>query len=123
MRHGTLLYQFPISHYFEKARWALDYNQVPYATKNLLPGLHLRTLRNKVNDTTLPVLRMNGEYIQGSDRIIDFLEKSIPGNTLTPTDPGQRDDADRWESFASTELAAPFSVFFYSHIIYSIYDS
>jgi glutathione S-transferase len=113
----TLLYQFPVSHYCEKARWALDYKSVPYQTKNLLPGLHRLTLRGKVNDTSLPVLRMNGNYIQGSDHIIDFLDQTIPTNMLTPTHPDQRAETEHWETFASTELATPLSVFHYSHML------
>lgn len=113
----TLLLQFPVSHYCEKARWALDYKRVPYKIKNLLPGLHRRTLKGKVNDTSLPVLRMNGNFIQGSDHIIDFLDQAITTNTLTPTNPDQRTVAENWESFAATELATPFSIFYYSHML------
>jgi glutathione S-transferase len=36
------LYQFQFSHFCEKARWALDYKDLPYTCKNLLPGLHTR---------------------------------------------------------------------------------
>lgn len=35
------LYQFPISHYCEKIRWALDFKQLKYNTVNLLPALHI----------------------------------------------------------------------------------
>lgn len=112
-----LLYQFESSHYCEKARWALDYKNVQYKTKNLLPGLHRIKLRGKVKDTSLPVLLMNGNYIQGSDRIIDFLDQASPINILTPTHPEQRAEAADWESFASTELATPLSVFHYSNLL------
>ena len=113
----TLLYQFAISHYCEKARWALDHKKVAYQIKNLLPGLHILALRGKVEDTSLPVLRINGKYIQGSDQIIDVLEQIITAYPLTPTNPMQRDDAQYWESFATTELAAPYGVFYYSHML------
>ncbi len=117
----TLLYQFSVSHYCEKARWSLDYKSVPYKIKNLLPGMHRLTLRGKVKDTTLPVLRMNGNYIQGSDHIIDFLDETIPTNMLSPTHPDQRAEASHWENFASTELATPFAVFHYSHMLETPY--
>jgi len=114
---NTQLYQFAISHYCEKARWALDYKNVTYQTKNLLPGLHILTLRGKVNDTSLPVLHMNGSFIQGSDHIIDFLDQTISSDPLTPTHPEQRAEAEYWESFATTELAMPYGVFYYSHML------
>ncbi len=113
----TLLYQFPVSHYCEKARWSLDYKNVPYQTKNLLPGLHQLVLRGKVEDTTLPVLRVNGRYIQGSDCIIDFLDQAVSGNSLTPIDTAQGGETKHWETFASTELATPLSIFYYAHML------
>ena len=39
------LYQFAISHYCEKIRWALDYKGLNYETVNLLPGQHVKTIR------------------------------------------------------------------------------
>jgi len=113
----TLLYQFYNSHYCEKVRWALDYKRVPYQVKNLLPGLHILALRGKVQDTSLPVLRMNENFIQGSNHIIDFLDRTITTNPLTPENPDQRTEAEHWEAFASTELATPYSVFYYGHML------
>lgn len=113
----TLLYQFQFSHYCEKARWALDYKGLPYQVNNLLPGLHRLSLRGKVKATSLPVLRVAGTYIQGSDFIIDHLDQAIPARRLTPALPDQRAEAAQWESFASTELANPFTVFHYSHML------
>lgn len=113
----TLLYQFQTSHYCEKARWALDYKGVQYHIKNLLPGLHRYTLRRIVKDTSLPVLRMNGAHIQGSDHIIDFLDDTITKMPLTPADPDLRAEAENWETFASCHLATPFAVFHYSHML------
>ncbi|HKX12345.1 MAG TPA: glutathione S-transferase N-terminal domain-containing protein, partial [bacterium] len=45
-REETILYQFPISHYCEKARWALAFKEIPYRIVNLAPGLHFRRTRN-----------------------------------------------------------------------------
>ena len=39
------LYQFCISHYSEKVRWALDYKDIKYQPVNLLPGQHSRTIK------------------------------------------------------------------------------
>lgn len=114
---NTLLYQFQGSHYCEKARWALDYKHVSYKIKDLLPGLHQLILRSKVQDTSLPVLYMKGAYIQGSDQIIDFLDQTIHSDILTPTRPDQRTETEHWETFASTELATPLSVFHYSNLL------
>ena len=40
------LYTFQVSHFAEKARWALDWKGVEYEERRLLPGPHLAvTLR------------------------------------------------------------------------------
>jgi len=39
------LYQFPISHYCEKIRWALDHKGLDYKLVNLLPGFHVSTAK------------------------------------------------------------------------------
>ncbi len=38
-------YQFPFSHFCEKARWALDYKGVAYRTVNYLPVFHFIPVR------------------------------------------------------------------------------
>ncbi len=37
---AVTLYEFSLSHYNEKARWALDYKGIPYHSEPVLPGLH-----------------------------------------------------------------------------------
>jgi glutathione S-transferase len=36
-----VLVQLPMSHYNERARWALDYAQVQYEKVNVMPFLHM----------------------------------------------------------------------------------
>jgi len=54
------LYQFPISHYCEKARWALDYKKLDYRKVNLLPGPHMKKTKKLSGKTQVPVLEENG---------------------------------------------------------------
>jgi hypothetical protein len=39
------LYTFTISHFAEKARWALDYKGIRYQEKRLVPGSHLPVVK------------------------------------------------------------------------------
>lgn len=98
------LYQFPISHYCEKARWALDYKGVPYRIKNLLPGQHIKFVRSVAPKSHVPVLEADGEYVQQSAGIISWLDQHYPNKPLTPEDPELREQALAWERFADEEL-------------------
>lgn len=92
------LYQFCISHYSEKARWALDYKGVNYKPINLLPGQHARTITQMTRaDSSVPVLDHGGQIVQGSAQIVDYLDRVFPDNPLTPEDPVLREQALEWE--------------------------
>ena len=92
------LYQFCISHYCEKARWALDYKGINYQTVNLLPGQHVNTIRKLTGaESSVPVLEHDGQIIQGSAQILDYLDKVFPDKPLLPTDPGLQARALEWE--------------------------
>lgn len=114
---SALLYQFPISHYCEKARWALDHKGVDYHCKTLLPGLHVKPLRRMVAHTTVPVLQINGQVIQGSDAIIDFLDKHFNDQPLTPADALAAQQSREWEQFAAEQIADPLRNCFYHYLL------
>ena len=68
-----VLYHFAISHYCEKARWALDYFKIEYRAIPLAPGPHIKFCRNiGVGDTSLPILADGKQALQGSAQIIDW---------------------------------------------------
>jgi len=82
------LYIFPISHYCEKARWALDYLNVGYELHCVAPGVHADLLAKLgAKGTSLPVLLSDGCAIQGSHEIIEWAERhSCNGLSLLPVD-------------------------------------
>ncbi len=70
-----VLYVFAISHYCEKARWALDYLNIEYRLQHLSPITYVKLLRGLgVADTSLPVLKAGSLILQGSSRIIDWAQ-------------------------------------------------
>lgn len=81
-----VLYVFAISHYCEKARWALDYLGIAYQLKPIAPGIHLKMAQKLgLKIGSLPILRDGETIIQGSATIIDWAEKKCDtGKTLTP---------------------------------------
>lgn len=114
----TILYQFPISHYCEKARWALDLKGLPYRLSNMAPGLHmLQTRKMGVAGSSLPILRHRGEFLQGSDNIVDYLDREIPRSRLTPADPQAAAEAREWEKFLDHEIGVQLRRYFYHYIL------
>jgi len=113
----TTLYQFPISHYCEKARWALDYKNIPYKTKNLLPGPHVKQIMSIAKRSEVPVLKYENDIIQHSDKIIDYLDNKFPDNSLTPADEKTRINALEWEAFVDKEVGVNLRTFFYHTLL------
>jgi len=98
------LYQLPISHYCEKVRWALDYKDLDYRKRNLLPGLHARKAKKLTSQSSVPILVHDGEVVYGSSRIVDYLDSTFKNNPLTPDDQNLAKSALEWERFADEEI-------------------
>ena len=83
------LVPFGISHYCEKARWALHWHGIPYKEVNWPPGVHLiLAKRCGAKHTSLPILLDGQAVIQGSSAIIDWADKQAqdPARGLTLSD-------------------------------------
>jgi glutathione S-transferase len=100
----AVLYHLEISHYNEKARWALDYKNVPHVRKAPTPMLHTLRALTLTGKPTLPVLKLNGKAIGDSTRIIEALEREYPEPPLYPKDGGDRRRALELEDFFDEEL-------------------
>lgn len=113
------LYQFAISHYCEKVRWALDYKGLNYQTVTLLPGQHIKTVRQLTGgkDTSVPVLDHDGHCVQGSAQILDYLDQTFPERPLTPSDPELRDQALAWERRLDDEAGPAVRCYAYHHFL------
>lgn len=113
----TTLYQFPISHYCEKARWTLDFKGVPFEIKNLMVGFHFKKLKSMVPDTTVPVIVQDKLAIQGSDKIIDYLDQQIGDNSLTPSQPELEKQSREWENYAAKHFGEPLRCIMYDTLL------
>jgi len=83
------LITFGISHFCEKARWALDWHGIDYEEVGWPPGLHqILAKRCGAACTTLPILLDGATVIQGSGAIIDWADQSAQerGRDLTLAD-------------------------------------
>ena len=101
-----VLWQFTSSHFNEKARWALDYKRVPHLRHSLVPGFHVVTVKRMTGQTQVPVLKLNGEIISDSTRIIEAVERAFPEPPLYPADAAERRRALELEDYFDEELGA-----------------
>ena len=79
------LITIPISHYSEKARWALDYLKVPYQELAHMPPFH-RNATKKYGGTSVPVLVTDTGAATDSTDILRYLDRLYP-DKLYPIDP------------------------------------
>ncbi|HVY77325.1 MAG TPA: glutathione S-transferase family protein [Solirubrobacterales bacterium] len=102
-----VLWHIAISHYSEKARWALDHKRVPHRRRAVpIPGIHIPAsmLLTRGASQTYPVLELDGRAIGDSTEIIAALEQRHPEPPLYPADPEQRRRALALEDFFDEEL-------------------
>ena len=111
------LYQFPISHFCETVRFALDYKGLDYTVKNLMPGRHRMTTTKFGKGSSVPVLSHAGNGVQGSAKIITYLDENFPDKPLTPRDPSRRGEAIAWEKWLDAEVGVDVRVFVYHALI------
>ena len=94
-----ILYQFPLSHFCEKARWLLDHKELDYNAQNLIPGVHRAFAKLKTGQNKLPILRDQDQWIADSTQIALYLDEVYPEHTLLRPDPTQRNEALRLTSW------------------------
>jgi glutathione S-transferase len=111
------LYQFPFSHFCEKARWALEHKRIAYQAVNLLPGLHVKPVRKLAPKSCLPVLQDGDAVVQDSAAIITYLDTKHPHSPLTPRDPEAAREALEWEKTLDEQIGVTLRLWFYYHAL------
>jgi len=90
------LVTIPISHYCEKARWALDRAGVPYREARHVQGIHRFVARRAGGSKTVPVLVTADGVIGESQEILAWADARMPADQkLFPSHPDVRRDVDR----------------------------
>lgn len=81
------LHMFPMSHFNEKVRWALDFKDIPHTRIPYMPGPHAGKIKKLSGQEQTPVVRFgDGDVLAGSTDIILELEKRFPEPALLPAD-------------------------------------
>jgi glutathione S-transferase len=83
-----VLITIPISHYCEKARWALERAGVPYEERAHLQLIHRLVVRRAGGNGTAPVLVCGDRVLAESAEIVDEADARAPADRrLYPEDP------------------------------------
>ncbi|MDX6692051.1 MAG: glutathione S-transferase [Solirubrobacteraceae bacterium] len=93
-----ILVTIPISHFCEKARWALDRAGLHYDEHRHIQLVHQFAARRAGGGATAPVLQTSeGSYSQSSD-ILHYADEHTPeAHRLYPADPGARAEVEALE--------------------------
>jgi glutathione S-transferase len=82
------LWHIRISHYSEKARWALEHKGIEYRKMAPPPGAHMAVAGalTRGKTFTFPILQIDGDTVGDSSEIIAELERRVPERPLYPED-------------------------------------
>lgn len=98
-----VLHQWVISPFCRKVRMVLAYKGIAYRTEEY-NGLRARAAARLSPAGKLPVLDHDGERVQDSSAIVDFLEARHPARPILPADPAERALARLLEDWADESL-------------------
>jgi glutathione S-transferase len=85
-----VLVTIPISHFCEKARWALERAGIPYEERAHLQVFHRFAVRRAGGGTTAPVLVCGARVLADSADILEWADSRGPeGRRLYPEDAGE----------------------------------
>ena len=94
----------PLSHYCEKARWALDRVSLPYREKPHVPLLHRLATKRPHGGGTVPVLIHGRNRFTDSTDILVYADKVGGGDVLYPHDAALHREVDALEEQFDTQL-------------------
>jgi glutathione S-transferase len=99
----AVLITIPLSHYCEKARWALDRTALPYREEPHAPLLH-RLATKRHDGGAVPVLVHERRRFVDSTEILMHADAVCGGDVLYPRDAALRSEVEALEERFDTEL-------------------
>ena len=90
-----VLVTIPISHFCEKARWALERAGLSYAEERHVQGVHMLMARRAGGGSTVPVLIAPEGVFAESEEILAYADEALPEELrLFPGDPVLRSEVE-----------------------------
>jgi len=106
----------PLSHYCERARWALDLAGISYREESHVPLFH-RLATARAGGRTVPVLVVGREVINDSAAIVRWVNQRVPRVGLFPSDAEGRQTVIEYERFIERELGPHVRRWAYGHLL------
>jgi glutathione S-transferase len=112
------LITIPISHFCEKARWALDRTGIPYREERHVQLVHRLYVRRAGGGTTAPVLvTADGVFTESRD-IVAWADRRLdPADRLIPEDADARADVERLVTEFDDDLGPHGRRWIYWHVL------
>jgi glutathione S-transferase len=114
---APVLWHLAMSHYNEKARWALDWKRVRHTRRATVPGVHAVVASRLAGSSTFPILQIGDAVFADSTDIIAALDERWPARPLIPSDPIERQRALELEERFDTFLARAVRSLVYQHLL------
>ncbi len=116
-RADCVLITIPISHFCEKARWALDRAGVDYEERAHLQILHWAAVKRAGGGRTAPVLRCGETVLSESSDILAFADERAPAERrLYPDDAAQAAEVRALERDFDDRLGPHGRLWMYEHM-------
>ena len=112
-----VLWHLAMSHYNEKARWALDWKRIPHTRRATTPAVHVAVAKRLAGTETFPILQIGDEVFADSSEIIAALDQHWPARPLLPGDPAERERALELQQQFDTTLAPAVRSLVYQHLL------
>ncbi|MBD2097080.1 glutathione S-transferase [Trichocoleus sp. FACHB-591] len=112
------LITIPVSHYCEKARWALDRLQVDYVEEAHAPLFSRLATWQLGAGAQVPVLVTQTEVVADSTRILQYSDHVFASeHKLYPNDPDLRREVEELEELFDTRLGVSLRCWVYFHLL------
>lgn len=104
-----------VSHYCEKARWALEWLKIPYVEECHVPIFHRLTTR-RYGGKSVPILITPTGVFKDSTDILHHLDATSQApQHLYPTDPNQRQEVEQLEELFDSKLGGHIRLWGYQY--------
>jgi glutathione S-transferase len=115
-RADIVLITIPLSHYCEKARWALDRAGIAYREEPHAPLVH-RLFTMRKGGGTVPMLLDGRRRIVDSTGILLYADAAAGGDLLYPADPILRSEVESLEEMFDAQLGPHSRRWAYTHLL------